>query len=355
MGKIITLADHQAKRLLPGHPEFAQQQAFDALGRAVAAAILPHASSAGFHVFGADAGEAVAFTVSQLAYTESQVWERLYLPMQCEEFVPITSEGGPAVDTIRYEIVDYTGQAAPNPGLGTDVPYADMVVGEKIFKVKGAAVGYRYTHQELLAAALLRKPVPTGRQEAAIRTYQRDVNNVALYGSTVLNLPGFFQHPSVGSGNAPTGNWLTSATPDQILSDVNVGINAVWVNTNYNSMTTHVVMPAAVYNKLASTPRSTYSDMTILQYLQENNIAKQRKGTNVVFAPGFGLETAGAGSSKRTIFYEKSESNLKMHITQPLSFLAPQLFGLEIRVPGTFRYSGVEWRYPKTGYYMDNC
>jgi hypothetical protein len=37
-----------------------------------------------------------------------------------------------------------------------------------------------------------------------------------------------------------------------------------------------------------------------------------------------------------------------------LRFLAPQLVGLGVQVPGEYKYSGVEIRYPKSAYYMDN-
>ena len=49
----------------------------------------------------------------------------------------------------------------------------------------------------------------------------------------------------------------------------------------------------------------------------------------------------------------KSDTRLVMHIPLALRFLAPQLVGLSVQVPGEYKYSGVEFRYPKSAYYMD--
>jgi len=51
--------------------------------------------------------------------------------------------------------------------------------------------------------------------------------------------------------------------------------------------------------------------------------------------------------------YVKSDTRLVMHVPLALRFLAPQLVGLSVQVPGEYKYSGVEFRYPKSAYYMD--
>jgi hypothetical protein len=113
---------------------------------------------------------------------------------------------------------------------------------------------------------------------------------------------------------------------------------------------------AATGNKqyIASTPRSSTSDTTILKYLLENNIAKLERGIDLRIRPCYGLNTAGSGGTRRAIYYVRKESRLKMHIPVELQFLAPQYVGLEVEIPGTYRYSGVEWRYPKSALYQDN-
>ena len=42
-----------------------------------------------------------------------------------------------------------------------------------------------------------------------------------------------------------------------------------------------------------------------------------------------------------------------MHLPMPLRFLAPQLVGLDVKIPGEYKYSGTIVRYVKSAYYQD--
>jgi hypothetical protein len=300
----------------------------------------------------ADAGEVLAFMVSQLAYTEAQAYEKLYQPMQFRDLVPVESTGGWA-DTIRYELVDYAGQGKRISGAGHDLPMAEVQFGEKTFPVVTGGVAYGYTFEELQKSAFFRTPLPTAKLSAAMLAAERHLNYVALYGEAASNLTGLYNNANVPQANAPTGNWA-AATADQILADINAGILAVWTNTAYNDTVTDIVLPPAAMSKIVSTPRSANSDTTILEFIKKNNIAKAEKGVDINFRTGFGLNTAGSGSTKRALFYVRRTDRVKMHIPVELQFLSPQMVNLYVKVPGTYRYSGVEFRYPKSAYYMDN-
>ena len=301
-----------------------------------------------------DSQEALAFIVSQLAYTEAQVFERQYTPMQYEQLLPISYEAGEYADSIRYEIYDYAGRGKRTSGKGRDINLVDVAYADKSFPVMNGNIGYDYTTEELRRTAFLRRPISERKTAAAIDGFRRHMNDVGLYGATSDGITGLFNNANVPQGNAPVGAWQTGPkTPAQILSDVNTLILNVWTNTAYNDQVTDIVMPPARYAYIASTPRSDNSDKTILQYVKENNIAKVERGQEIRFQPGFGLDTAGAGGTARMMGYVKSDTRLVMHIPLALRFLAPQLFGLTVQVPGEYKYSGVEFRYPKSAYYMD--
>lgn len=303
---------------------------------------------------GRDAQEALAFMVSQLAYTESSVFERQYQPMQYEQLIPITSEAGEWADSIRYEIYDYAGRGKRSSGKGRDINLVDVAYADKTFAVVNGNIGYDYTTEELRRTAFLRRPISERKLAAAIDGYRRHLNDVGLYGASADGLTGLFNNANVPQGNAPVGAWMTGPkTPAQILSDINTLIQNVWTNTAYNDMPTDIVIAPTVYAYIAATPRSDNSDKTILQYVKENNIAKVERNIDINFTAGYGLDTAGAGGTKRMLAYVKSDQRLVMHTPLPLRFLAPQLLGLTIQVPGEYKYSGVEWRYPKSAYYMD--
>ena len=306
------------------------------------------------NIQGRDAQEALSFIISQLAYTENQVFERQYTPMQYEQLIPVSFEAGEWADSIRYEIYDYAGQGKRTSGKGQDINEVDVAYADKSMPVVGGNIGYSFTQEELRRTAFLRRPINERKMAAAIEGYRRHMNNVGLFGEATSNLTGLFNNGNVPQGSAPVGAWATGPkTPAQILNDVNTGIQTVWSNTAYNDQVTDVVMSPTAYAYIAATPRSDNSDKTILQFVKENNVAKVDRGIDINFRPGFGLDTAGANTTKRAMFYVKSDTRLVMHVPLPLRFLAPQLRGLAVQVPGEYKYSGVEFRYPKSAYYMD--
>lgn len=347
MTKIITVNDGGIARQV--EVDEARFDAFDSLRRYPQ---LANIIGDGI-VQGRDAQEAMAFLVRQLAFTENQVFERKYQPMQYEQFLPLDFSAGEWADTIRYEIYDFVGQGKRTSGKGRDINKVDVGFADKSFQVVYGNIGYDYSQEELRRTAYLRRALPERKLAAAVEGYKRHMNQVGLYGESESNLSGLFNNALVPQGSAPTGNWSGAATADQILTDINTLINNIWTNTAYNDMPTTIVMAPAALAKIASTPRATTTDTTILAWIKANNIAKQQRGIDIDFQPGFGLNTAGVGSTRRMMGYVKSPDRLVMHIPLPLRFLAPQLAGLSIDVPGEYKYSGVEIRYPKSAYYMD--
>lgn len=299
-----------------------------------------------------DTNEAISFAVAQLAFTEQQVFERLYTPMQYEQLIPLSFDAGEWATSIRFEVYDYTGQGKRSSGKGRDINLVGVAYAQVSYPVLNGDIGYDYNMEELRQSAYLRKPVNETKLAAAVDGYRRHMNFVGLYGETSDNVTGLLNNAFVPHGNAPTGSWNT-ATPAQILADLNSGILGVWQSTNFNDMITDVGISPAAFAYISSTPRSDNSDKTILQYLLENNIAKTQRGIDLVFTPVYGMDTAGVGATRRALFYVKSPLRLVMHVPLPLRFLAPQFVGLAVEVPGEYKYSGVEWRYPKSAYYMD--
>ncbi len=304
-------------------------------------------------VTGRDAQEAMAFLVSQLAFTESKTFERQYQPMQYEQFLPLDFSAGEWADSIRYEIYDFVGQGKRTSGKGRDINKVDVGFADKSFPVLYGNIGYDYTQEELRRTAYLRRALPDRKLAAAMEGYKRHMNQVGLYGETSSAITGLFNNALVPRGSSPSGVSWNTASADQILTDVNRLINNIWTNTAYNDLPTTIVMAPEALSKIASTPRATTTDTTILSWIKANNVAKQQRGIDIDFQPGFGLNTAGVGSTRRMMGYVKDPNRLVMHIPLPLRFLAPQMQGLAIDVPGEYKYSGVEIRYPKSAYYMD--
>lgn len=316
----------------------------------------------------ADVNEAYAFAVGQLTFTEAYVPTKLYTPMQYRELVPISTEAGPWADSIRYEKSDQVGQADWIGEKGDDMPTANVELDESARTVGHAGIAYEVTLQELRQSAYLRRPFSERKLAAAVAASERFINKVAIHGSTKKNMLGFLNQTAASQiavggtgGTTLTGNWDGAATPDQILADLNFGLNKVYTDLDYNDVVTDIRVPAAAWTRFCSTARTSQSDTTILEFLLKNNISKAERGINLTIGPCHGAATAGAattggavsGANSRVVFYIKRPDMLRFHVPMPLQFQAPQLKDLSIRVPGELRLGGLELTYTKSMFYMD--
>lgn len=303
-----------------------------------------------------DAQEAHFFLVNQLAYSEPTVYTKDYTPRQYVQLLPgsISYAGGEDATSIEWGVEERAGRGRRTSTRGTDIPTVDVSYNRYRFPVEYGTVGYKYTQHELRVSAKNREPINTRLLRAAIEGYEDHMNDVALIGEAESNLTGLFNSALIPQANRPSGSAWSSADATgiaKILADINAGINAVWTNTFFNQIPVRVVVPPSVMPVLQA-PRSDNSEKTVLQYLLANNLATSR-GQPFDIVPGFGLDTAGSGGTKRAVFYSPGENNMTMYIPMSARFLAPQLKGIWIDVPGEYRYSGLAVRRPKSALYYD--
>ncbi|WP_175689691.1 DUF2184 domain-containing protein [Burkholderia anthina] len=297
-----------------------------------------------------DSEPGLAFLTSQLEYLETTVYEKKREPLDYEALIPISTEAGAYAESITYRMKDFAGRGKRHSGQGGDVPRVEVFYDTKTVPVVGSAIGYGYTFAELRTAAALQQSLDSDRQETAFKAWRAHMNQVGLYGEEELT--GLFNCPQVPQSSA--GIDLMTATPGQALEFINDQISQVWTTTRRNSVVDTVTMPGKVLARLSSTPRSDNSDTTILEFIRQNNISKTERNIDITFRAAADLETAGKGKTSRMMFYEKTRENIVFHIPMALMFHAPEQRGLEMLVNGEYRYSGVEFRYPKTALYVDD-
>lgn len=303
-----------------------------------------------------DAQEALAFLVSQLAYQESILLTRYFTQMQYKELLGgcISYEAGEWADTVDYDVYEPKGNARWVDSMSHDVPTADVAYTHKKIPVRNAGVGYAFSQQELIASSFLRRPLSERRMAAAIESYERFVNNVALSGDTAVNFTGLLNNANVTHATNQSGKaWNGTAAPTDIVQDIGFAMNAIWSASGYNALPTTVAIASGAFEWISVNPMSTtFPNRTVLDFLKENNLSKAR-GVNCDFVPFHAAIGAGASAANRVVLYVKSNDTLVQHIPMPLRFLAPQLEGYMVTVPGMFRLGPVEVRRPTNVYYMD--
>jgi hypothetical protein len=99
---------------------------------------------------------------------------------------------------------------------------------------------------------------------------------------------------------------------------------------------------------------SATNSETVLSFIERSNVYTRRTGLPLTIRGELGLDTAGAGSTKRMVAYANREDVVKLHLPMPHRFLpVATANNIQFDVPGIFRTGGVEVLRPGAFRYLD--
>ena len=305
-----------------------------------------------------DFQEALGFLVAQTSYIEPQVIRIKYPELFYAELVPIDSTASEWAKSVTFFSIDQIGAADWFNHLARDVPLADIHRAKFEQGIEMAAVGYRYTLEELGQAMMLPGTnLTTERAAAARRAYEEFCHNVTIYGDLRKNWLGLLNSSLVTIINAPH-TWAydlaqNPALTAQILQDVNGVLTNIWQTSLTVEMADTLLMPLSAMTLLATTqlPATT---MTLLQFIQANNLYTLETGRPLLIRGVRGLDSASASGGGRIIAYTRDPQVLKLHRPMPHRFLPVWQTGpIVFDIPGIFRLAGLEIRRPGAIRYLD--
>jgi hypothetical protein len=314
-----------------------------------------------YHMFQRDAQQvAYNFVVNQTTAIEAQVIRIQYPEVQYPDLVPVeTSTGNEWVKSVTYYSADMVGRADWFHHTALDVPLAELSREKFERGMEMAAIGYRYTLEEVANA--MNTPglnLTADKAAACRRAYEEFVDNLALRGSVPKNMQGLINSSLVTATTAPAdgaGGLTTfaSKTNQQIIRDFNSAMTGIATGTNWLYYADTILLPPAVLVGLAGRIIE-YSSMTLLDWIKQYNVLTVQTGRPITLAGVRGLETAGLGGISRMVAYRRDPEVLKMWIPMPHRFLPVWQRGpLVFDVPGIFRLGGVEIRLPAAMRYLD--
>jgi hypothetical protein len=300
--------------------------------------------------------QALGFLVAQTTYIEPQVYRMRYPDLNYRELVPIDSSAPPWAKSITVFSVDMVGKADWFNHLARDVPLADITRGKYEVAIEMAAVGYRYTTEELQQAMMVPNTnLTVDRAAAAKRAAEEFIHNTALYGQPGKNWLGLINHTLPAVVNAGT-TWAARVTANQtgnILQDINGLLMNIWLTSQTIEMADTVLLPLGAMSVLSMTqlPNTT---MNLLEWVKQNNIVTQQTGREVMFRAVRGLDQAGSGGQPRAIAYTRDPEIIKLHVPMPHQFLEVWRTGVMVYdIPGIFRLAGLEIRRPGAIRFLD--
>lgn len=301
---------------------------------------------------------ALGFVVEQTAHIESEVYSIQYPDLTYETLIPVDETAWDWASSVVYFSTDRAGEAAWMNADATDMRYADVAQFKHEQGVHMAAIGYRWNRQEIEWAMKLGIPLSQEKARAAVRASEEMNEKVAFLGDVSRGLVGLFNNATVTRVDAPndgtgvTRTWSTK-TDVQILRDINDNLMAIWSGSNTVEMADTILLPNAAWSTL-TTRLITNTPMTLLKWVQENNVYTAKTGRPLLIMGQIGLDTAGSGGVGRMIIYRRDPSVLKFHLPMRHQFFdARQIGPFVFDVPGAFRIGGTEIRRPSAVRYVD--
>jgi hypothetical protein len=304
-----------------------------------------------------DAQQALGFLVSQTAHIEREVYEIKYPDIQYPNLIPVDTSANEWAKSITFYSMDKVGQAEWFSHLAKDVPLADVERSQHEHLIHMAAIGYRYTLEEIGQAQMVGQPLTSDRAAASYRAYEEFLDVRALTGDTQKSWTGLINDANVTAVDAAEGasnstDW-DDKTSDEIAKDINDALSGVYAESLTVEIADTVLLSVDRLNLIA-TKRVPDTNMTVLQYVMMHNVYTATTGRPLTIRAVRGLETAGDDDTSRMVVYRRDPQVLKMHLPMPHRFLpiwqtGPMIFD----IPGIFRFGGVEVRRPKAMRYID--
>lgn len=243
------------------------------------------------------------------------------------------------------------------PGVSVDI--AKTVNGLYLW-----AREVKYTIAELESAARVGRPVDAQQFEALKLAHQMDIDEQVYVGDLTLGVGGMLNSALVTNvSNVPNGaaasTLWANKTPDEILKDVNDLLTSTWAASGWAVIPNKILLPPAQFGLISQKIISVAAgNISVLKYLQENNILTASGQGRLEFAPckwciGAGVGgTLGTVGNDRMMCYTKKEDFLRYPMTS-LQHTPVQFQSMWQMATYYCRLGVVEIVYPETVGYRD--
>ena len=291
------------------------------------------------------------FLARELETILSRTFEVEYADIKYSQLIPISSEVGPGSDSFTYRVFDKQGSMKIIADKASDLPRADVLRKEITYPVRSLGGSFAYTIQETRAAAMVpNMNLEQRRANAVRRAYEEKVQEIAYFGDAPSGMKGFFNNDQIDK--LVPDKWFDTSgvTTDEMLSLLNEAPTRLVQNSNMKEMPNTMLVPYNVYRIISTTPRSTTSDTTVMEFfLRTNPMISSIEPINELEAS----KSFGFLSKDRIVVYDRNPDKLQLHIPQPLEFLPPERRNLEFSVAAHARIGGLAWYYPKSGLVLE--
>ncbi|MCL6442063.1 MAG: DUF2184 domain-containing protein [Alicyclobacillus sp.] len=287
---------------------------------------VPGLSSGRVRMSDAAISSGMAFLNAELEKRDPRLLEPLQSVTWPRDIVAKT--GGGWTEFSSQYFTDYATTGGQGNGIiggeTNDIPVVQASVSKEVWQV--------FTWSNILKVSFVdqRKMQGIGRSldelyDKGLRlNYNKTLDNVVYVGVPSVGATGLVNDPNVTASAAPNGQsgfstW-NKKNPEEILADINSVIENTWAASQYDltGMANHILVPPTQYGLLATTIVSSAGNRSILDYVLENNLARNQ-GVDLVIVPCRWCVGAGTGGTDRMVAYVNDEDRVNFDLTVPLS------------------------------------
>ena len=241
--------------------------------------------------------------------------------------IPIRVGGGWAeyvsAMSVGYGVTGGSEEGPVHAGGANGIPLVQADFDKELFKTHIFSVGMRIMFVDMQRGNMTGRSYESILRDGIRMTYDKHMDANAYVGIKRYGSTGLVNNPNVKITNAATVGSSTKfkdKTADEILSDINNAILAVWEQAEYDrdAIPNHILMPYEQFNYLATTKVSDLAEKTILTFLLENNVARNN-GADLYIGAVSWCKEAGLGGTDRMVVYINKEKYLAMDELVPLS------------------------------------
>ena len=281
----------------------------------------------------------------------ARTYEVEYSDIVYSRLLPVSQEVAETAESYTYRIFDAQGSMKIIQDKASDLPRSDVLRKEVTAKVATIGGSFAYTVAEARAAATIPgMNLEQRRANAVRRSAEEKIQEIAFFGDSSVGLEGFFNSAQVDKV-VPDKWWTDSATTtDEMIDLLNEPATRIVQNSRQKERPNTLLLPLDAYRKISTTPRSSSSDTTVLEFfLRTNPYITSVEPINELAAANSSL------SKDRVIAYDRSPDKLQLHLPKTLEFLPPIRQGLEFSVSAMAKVGGVSLYYPKSAIVLEKA
>lgn len=300
----------------------------------------------------------LAFLEKELEKTDAKILEPLTSVTYARD-MPIRTGGG-IVEGVRQIAVNYgtagdaAGEGSIIGGQTNDIPVMQADLDQETWKTYIFAETLKIGFFDDMKAQKIGRSLQEMLDKGIHLHYDKYLDKNVYTGLTGHGGTGLLNNANVQRYTRNI-NFATN-TPDEILAVINEALLYTWERSEYDlsGMANHILLAPSDFAKLVHRKVGVTGDKSILTYLLENNIGKDR-GHDLAIEPCMWCTGAGTDGTNRMVAYANDEDRVRMDVTLPLKRWITEASAKDLAyyTPYYAQFSEVQFLYLTPVVYVD--